>query len=85
MLDYLRLFVGALLISALFLGGWNSAGVLPQSAVLMAKVFVVVLTIIILRASTVRMKINRALRLGWLYLTPLAVANLLITFILFVR
>lgn len=85
LLDYLRLFVGALLISELFLGGWNSISIVPQFAVLLAKVVLVSLFVIVLRAASMRMKIDRVLRLGWLYLTPLAVANLLITFILFVR
>jgi NADH-quinone oxidoreductase subunit H len=85
LLDYTRLFVGALLVSELFLGGWNSIGTVPQFVVLIAKVVVVALLVIVIRATTVRMKINRVLRLSWLYLTPLAVANLLITFVLFVR
>jgi NADH-quinone oxidoreductase subunit H len=85
LLDYTRLFVGALLVSELFLGGWNSIGAIPQFVVLIAKVVVVALLVVVIRAAAVRMKINRVLRLGWLYLTPLAVANLLITFILFVR
>jgi NADH-quinone oxidoreductase subunit H len=84
-LDYTRLFVGALLVSELFLGGWNSIGAAPQFAVLIAKAVVVVLLVMLVRATTVRMKFSRVLRLGWLWLMPLAVVNLLVTFILFVR
>ncbi len=85
LLDYTRILVGSLLVSELFLGGWGGTGNLPPFAVLMAKVAVVALAVIVIRATTVRMKLNRILRLGWVYLTPLAVANLLITFALFVR
>jgi NADH-quinone oxidoreductase subunit H len=84
-LDYIRMFVGALLIAILFFGGWNGPAAIPQFAWLMAKVFLIAVFIIIIRATTVRMRIDRILRLGWEYLTPLAVLNLLITFILFVR
>jgi NADH-quinone oxidoreductase subunit H len=85
LLDYTRLFVGALLVSELFLGGWNSISIIPQFLVLIVKVVLVALLVVLIRAATVRMKVDRALRLGWLYLMPLAVANLLITFVLFVR
>ncbi len=85
LVDYTRLFVGSLLISELFLGGWNSMAIVPQFLVLMSKVALVALLIILLRVTTVRMKINRVLRMSWLYLTLLAVVNLLVTFILFVR
>jgi len=84
-LDYIRMFVGALLIAILFFGGWNGPAFVPQFAWLMAKVLVIAVFIIVLRAATVRMRIDRIIRLGWEYLTPLAVLNLLITFILFVR
>jgi NADH-quinone oxidoreductase subunit H len=82
-LDYVRMFVGSLIISVLFLGGWNGP-MLPQFAWMMIKVVAVAFLIIIVRATTVRMRIDRLLRLGWTYLMPLAVVNLLISFVLFV-
>ncbi len=83
-LDYLRMFVGALLISVLFLGGWLGPSFAPGFVWLMIKVVSLSIIIIFIRASTVRMKIDRLLRLGWAYLMPLSVINLLITFVLFV-
>lgn len=84
-LDYIRMFVGALLVVLLFFGGWLGPAIIPPFVWLMAKVVLLTLFIIIVRATTVRMRIDRVLRLGWKYLTPLAMLNLLITFIIFVR
>ncbi len=82
-LDYTRMFVGTLLIAILFLGGWNGP-VLPQFAWIMIKVIILTVFIIIIRATTVRMTIRRLLRIGWLYLLPLSVINLLASYLIFV-
>ena len=84
-LDYTRVFVGSLLVVTLFFGGWLGPGFIPPFISLMAKVVAVTLFVIFLRATTVRMRIDRVLRLGWLYLMPLAVVNLLITFLIFIK
>jgi NADH-quinone oxidoreductase subunit H len=84
-LDYTRVFVGTLLMALLFFGGWLGPAIVPGFVWLLLKVVALVLSIIIIRATMVRMKIDRVLKLGWLYLMPLAVVNLLISFILFVR
>lgn len=83
--DYVRVFVGALLISVLFFGGFLGPSVIPPFVWTMVKVTIISLFIIVIRATTVRMRIDRVLRLGWLYMTPLAVVNLLLTFILFIH
>jgi NADH-quinone oxidoreductase subunit H len=84
-LDYIRMFVGALLIALLFFGGWLGPAIMPPFLWLMAKVGILAVFIVIIRATSVRMRIDRVLRLGWEYLTPLAMLNLLITFIVFIR
>ncbi|MCL5115523.1 MAG: NADH-quinone oxidoreductase subunit H [Candidatus Marsarchaeota archaeon] len=84
-LDYVRLFTGALLISVLFLGGYLGPSILPPFAWTIIKTAAVSIFIIVVRATMVRMKINRVLRLGWVALLPLTVANLLLTFVLFVH
>lgn len=84
-LDYTRFFVGTLLISLLFFGGWLGPSIMPPFVSLMIKVALLSLLIILIRATTVRMRIDRVLRLGWLYMMPLAVVNLLIAFILFIK
>ena len=40
--------------------------------------------IIVIRATTVRLTIRKLLRIGWLYLLPLAVINILASYIIFV-
>ncbi len=82
LLDYTRMFLGTLLISILFLGGWNGP-VLPPFAWIMIKVIILTIFIIIIRASTVRMKLDRLLRMGWLYLLPLSIINLFAAYIIF--
>lgn len=84
-LDYVRMFVGSLLIVLLFFGGWLGSAVIPAFVWLMIKVAILAIFIIIIRVAMVRMRIDRVLRLGWEYLVPLAMLNLLITFIIFVR
>ncbi len=84
LLDYTRMFVGAVLISILFLGGW-SGPMLPPFAWLMIKVSVITFAFILIRATTVRLRIDRLLKIGWLYLLPASVINLFITFLLFAR
>jgi NADH-quinone oxidoreductase subunit H len=84
-LDYIRMFVGALLVTILFFGGWLGPRIIPPFAWLMLKVALLTIFIVVIRATSVRMRIDRVLRLGWQYLTPLAMLNLLITFIIFVR
>ncbi len=84
-LDYSRLFVGALLISVLFLGGYLGPGIIPPLAWTLIKVIAISVLIIAIRVALVRMRIDRVLRLGWLYLAPLAIVNLLVTFVLFIH
>ncbi|MDE1856776.1 MAG: NADH-quinone oxidoreductase subunit H [Candidatus Micrarchaeota archaeon] len=82
LLDYTRLFVGSLLITVLFLGGWNGP-ILPSWVWTAIKVVIVTTAIIVVRGTLFRMRLDRILRMGWIYLLPLSVANLLITFIIF--
>lgn len=83
-IDYVRLFVGSLLVAILFLGGWLGPSFLPQFAWLIIKTAIVSLVIIVIRGTTVRMRVDQLLRFGWKYLMPLSIVNLLITYLLFV-
>lgn len=84
MLDYMRMFMGSLLIVILFFGGW-SGPILPGIVWLILKAVIVSLFIILIRVSLVRMRIDKILKVGWMYLLPLALINLLITFIIVIR
>jgi NADH-quinone oxidoreductase subunit H len=82
LLDYTRMFLGGLLIAILFFGGW-SGPLLPPAAWLVIKAFLIALFIIIIRVTLVRMRIDRVLRFGWAWLIPLALINLVLTYVLF--
>lgn len=84
-IDYTRMFIGTLLVSILFLGGWIGPSFFPPAAWILAKVVLLTLFIVIIRATMVRMRIDKIMRLGWNWLLPLSVLNLLITFVLFIK
>ncbi len=81
-IDYTKVFLGSLLIAMLFLGGWLGP-VLPGVVWLILKAFIIALFVIIIRAATVRMRIDRILRFGWTWLLPLSLLNLILVYILF--
>jgi NADH-quinone oxidoreductase subunit H len=83
-LDYSKVFLGSLIIAILFFGGWLGP-VLPPFIWLMLKTFIISFFIIIVRATAVRTRIDRLLRFGWLWLMPLSLLNLIITYLLFIR
>ncbi len=85
LLDYMRLCVGSLLIAVIFLGGWLGPAFLPPFVWTMAKLVLVALAIIVVRVTAFRMRIDKVLKSGWIYLVPLSLFNLLLTFILFVK
>ena len=69
----------------LFLGGWSGPSFLPAFAWIFIKVIALSVFIIIIRATTVRMKIDRILRTGWTYMIALSVLNLIATFLIFAK
>ncbi len=82
--DYTRMLLGSALIAILFFGGWLGP-VMPSAFWLLAIIVIIAFFIVLVRISTVRMRIDRVLRLGWLWMLPLSLLNLALTFILFVR
>lgn len=83
-LDYSRMFLGSLLIAILFFGGWNGP-VLPPFFWIIFKAFAISFFIIIVRATTVRMRLDMLLRFGWVWLLPLSLLNLIVTYLIFLR
>ncbi len=79
--DYTRMFLGCSLIALLFLGGWNGP-LLPGIVWFMIKVALLAAFIIVIRASTPRMRLDQALRFGWSVLLPLAIINLFWAYLL---
>ena len=84
LLDYMRVFVGSLLLAILFLGGWNGP-ILPSAAWMAVKVIAISVAVVFIRASTVRMRLDKLLKLGWKYLLPLSIINFLLYFLVFLR
>ncbi len=82
LLDYSRMLLGSLLIAIIFFGGWLGPSLLPPIAWLLIKAVLISLFIILLRVTTMRMRIDKILKLGWFWLLPLALINLIITFML---
>ena len=83
-IDYTRMFLGSLLIAVLFFGGWNGP-VLPPLIWLVVKAFIIALAVIVVRATTVRMRLDHLLRFGWFWLVPLAILNLALVFLFFLK
>ncbi len=81
-IDYTRVFMGSLLVSILFLGGWLGPSILPGAVWLGIKVLVVAIFVVILRATTPRMKLDGILRLGWKWLIPLGIINLFLSYLI---
>ncbi len=84
-IDYTRIFIGTLLISILFLGGWLGPSFLPPIAWIIIKVIILTFIIILIRATMIRMRIDKILKLGWNYLLPLTIINLFIVFLIFIK
>ena len=83
-LDYTRMLFGSLIIAILFFGGW-SGPILPPIIWLLIKAVIISLFIIIVRTTLVRMRIDRMLRFGWIWMLPLSLVNLIITYMVFIH
>lgn len=83
MAEYVMFQAWSLLFITLYLGGFNGPVILGYTTLshifwLLLKFAVLVVLIILLRCIFPRLRIDQMLRLGWYYLTPLAVLNLVI-------
>jgi len=83
MAEYVMFQAWTLLFVTLYLGGFNGPvlfGAVTLSHIfwLLAKFAAVVVLIILIRCVFPRFRIDQMLRLGWNYLTPLAILNLIL-------
>ncbi len=83
MAEYVMFQAWALLFITLYLGGFNGPNILGNPMYshifwLVTKFAILVVLIILLRCVFPRLRIDQMLRLGWKYLTPLAVLNLVL-------
>ena len=83
MAEYVLFQAWTLLFITLYLGGFNGPVILGMTTAshifwLLAKFAVLVVLIILIRCVFPRLRLDQMLNLGWRYLTPLAVLNLII-------
>ncbi len=84
MAEYAHMISLAMIITCLFLGGWNlpfgiaTPGLL-KFPVFVAKVFALVFFFIWERGTFPRLRYDQIMRLGWKWLMPLALANIFVT------
>lgn len=83
MAEYCSFLGWSLLFITLYLGGYNGPDILGNNLYssmfwILVKLAILVSIVILLRTVFPRFRMDQTLRLGWHYLTPLAVLNLLI-------
>jgi len=78
MAEYVDLYLGAVLMTALFLGGWLGPAFLPPIAWFLLKAGIIVCIVTLLRGVFPRVRIDQLLDAGWTYLIPLALIQVLI-------
>jgi NADH-quinone oxidoreductase subunit H len=76
--EYSEAVVASVFVSTFFLGGWRGP-LLPPIVWLVIKMVAVFFTIIWLRSTLPRLRIDQTLGFAWKYLLPLALINLLLT------
>jgi NADH-quinone oxidoreductase subunit H len=81
--DFLHAFTSALIFSTLFLGGWRGPGAEQYPILgfvyLLIKTAAVYLLTVTIRFTVPRLRIDQMMAFTWKYLTPLALASLLVT------
>jgi NADH-quinone oxidoreductase subunit H len=76
--EYAQMVVNSAIIVTLFLGGWQGP-FLPSVLWFLIKVFFVILIYLWLRWTYPRLRYDELMDLGWKFLLPLALANIIVT------
>jgi NADH:ubiquinone oxidoreductase subunit 1 (chain H) len=85
LVEYLEMTVVAGIAAAMFLGGWMGPGPGWLDPIwMLAKIFVLLLLFIWVRATLPRLRYDQLMALGWKVLLPLATLNVLVTAVLVV-
>jgi len=87
MAEYMEIIVVSGVASAMFLGGWYLPFGIHTPAILgifvmLAKIFLLILFFIWIRATLPRLRYDQLMTLGWKILLPLATLNVLVTAVL---
>jgi len=76
--EYANMVTVSAMVTTLFLGGWHGP-ILPPVVWFLIKVFAFLCFYIWLRGSLPRLRYDQLMKLGWYYILPIALANILIT------
>jgi NADH-quinone oxidoreductase subunit H len=76
--EYVTMVVLGALVAIFFLGGWRGP-LLPPIVWFLAKVMIVVFVMVWLRATLPRLRYDQLMHLGWKFLIPLALLNIMAT------
>jgi NADH-quinone oxidoreductase subunit H len=79
---YMKLYLMASLVTALFLGGWWGPAFVPQPVWFILKTLVVVTFIIIPRGVFARIRVDMLIKIGWTRLLIVALVNVFLTVLL---
>jgi NADH-quinone oxidoreductase subunit H len=83
MAEYANILVGCSLATILFFGGWQSPiGVLPGVFWFMAKLYLLIFTVVWVRWTFPRTQFYRLLNLSWKILIPISLVTLVLTSIM---
>ncbi len=77
--EYLGMILVSALLALLFLGGWLGPGFLPAPAWFFLKTMLFICFFILLRAALPRPRYDQFMAVGWKYMLPLTLVNLLAT------
>jgi NADH-quinone oxidoreductase subunit H len=76
--EYVTMVVFGGLVAVFFLGGWRGP-ILPPLVWFLLKVFLVVFVLIWSRATLPRLRYDQLMNLGWKFLVPLSLINIVVT------
>ncbi|MFP4159067.1 MAG: NADH-quinone oxidoreductase subunit NuoH [Desulfobacterales bacterium] len=76
--EYVQMQVLGALVAVFFLGGWRGP-LLPAPVWLLVKMLIVVIAMIWIRATLPRFRYDQLMSLGWKFLIPAALINIVIT------
>jgi NADH-quinone oxidoreductase subunit H len=85
--DYANVLAWTLLMITLYFGGYNGPAIFPDPIVngafwIIVKLLIAISIIFTIMITYARLRIDQAIRMGWSYLLPLSLLNILLTIIL---